>query len=245
MDGARARRHEWPVRCELVIFDCDGVLVDSEAIALDVLREALAEIGAPLTIAQIQRRFLGRSLPAVADDLAREGIAFDATRQRAMKARLRARFEAELRPMPGMAALVDRLAVPCCVASSSATDRLRHSLATAGLLPRFEGRAFSADEVARGKPHPDLFLHAARRMGVEPAACLVVEDSRPGLAAARAAGMRAVAFLGGAHLEADQRAALAAEHPPSAASAAALAPYLPLATDLPLALASPPALTPP
>ena len=221
---------------ELVIFDCDGVLVDSEAIALEVMRAALVELGLTLDLAAVRRRCLGRSLATVVAELREEGYDFDAARREAMGEALRARFRSELVAMPGMAALIDRLAVPACVASSSHTARLHGSLRIAGLWERFERRIFSADEVARGKPAPDLFLHAARAMNASPAACLVVEDSQPGLEAARAAGMRAVAFMGGSHLDAESRAALRAHARPTATDteiniatdADALAAHLPL-----------------
>ena len=217
-----------PVAPELVIFDCDGVLVDSEAIALGAMRDALAGLGLPLDTAEVHRRFLGRSLATIAADLRAVGIEFDAACRAALSAELRRRFQRELRAVAGMASLVERLAVPACVASSSHRERLLHSLATAGLLDRFGEAVFSADEVARGKPHPDLFLHAARRMGAEPSACLVVEDSLPGLRAAAAAGMRAVAFAAGSHLDAAATAELRARADLFAADAAALAALLPL-----------------
>lgn len=216
------------VECELVIFDCDGVLVDSEAIALIVMRDALRDAGLPLDVATVRRRFLGRSLASVTAELAGEGIEFGALRSAAMDKELRRRFEAELVAVPGMTALIDRLAVPCCVASSSHVARLHHSLQTIDLLRRFPNAVFSADAVSRGKPHPDLFEHAARRMGAAPAACIVVEDSVPGLMAARAAGMQAIPFAGGLHL------ADPADRPPVdggwVEDAASLAALLPLRT---------------
>ena len=200
-------RPDAPIR--LVIFDCDGVLVDSEPIALAVLREAIAEKGLDLDHATVQRRFQGRTLDAVAAALALDGVDFDRAAQDAMNARLYARFSEELRPLAGMPALVDRLRVPFCVASSSRTERLRLALATTGLAARFEGHVFSADAVARGKPHPDLFLLAAHEMRTSPDACLVIEDSVAGLQAARAAGMTAIGLAAGGHLAGQARQALA------------------------------------
>ena len=213
----------------LVIFDCDGVLVDSEAIAIEVMRTALARLGLPLDAAAVHRRFLGRSLASTVADLAAGGIVFDERAQREMARELRVRFDAELAPVPGIAGVIDRLAVPCCVASSSDMGRLRRSLRTAGLLERFGEAVFSADEVARGKPAPDLFLHAAARMGVAPADCVVIEDSVPGLLAAAAAGMGAVAFAGGSHLADEEgRAALAAHAGALVTRADDLARHLPM-----------------
>ena len=228
LDGTLARRHQQRVAPELVIFDCDGVLVDSEAIALDVVRQTLAGLGLPLGLDEVRERFLGRALPSIVADLREDGIDFDAGHRAAMDDELRRRFEVGLRPVPGMAGLIDRLAVPSCVASSSHTARLRRSLAVAGLLTRFDGAVFSADEVERGKPHPDLFLHVAARMGAAPERCLVIEDSLPGLMAARAAGMAAIAFTGGSHMRASDGAALAPLATALVRDAEALAPHLPL-----------------
>lgn len=189
-----------PRRTRLVIFDCDGVLVDSEPLALRVLLDGLAEAGHVVDEATACERFLGRSLAAVQSVL-REGYGFELSAERleTMRLRLFDRFRRELKPMPGIFEALDRLAIPFCVASSSLPDRIRLSLEVTGLLPRFDSRIFSATMVARGKPAPDLFLHAAERMGVEPDSCLVVEDSAPGIKAARQAGMQVYAFLGGGH----------------------------------------------
>lgn len=187
-------------RPALVIFDCDGVLVDSEAISMSVMLALLAEAGCRLDPAEGWAHFLGKSLGSVVDWLRRErGMVLTDDLQQEMRRRLLARFEAELQPMPGVAAAIDALGLPVCVASSSQPDRIRLSLRVTGLLPRFEPHVFSASMVAHGKPAPDLFLLAARRMGADPARCLVVEDSPAGIAAAHAAGMQAVAFTGGAH----------------------------------------------
>lgn len=195
----------------LVIFDCDGVLVDSEPIALRMLVEMLAEAGVPLDAAAVSDRFLGRSLASTRALLTEEfGLTLTDAALEDMRLKLYAAFGAELAPIPGVAETLPRLAMPFCVASSSQTERIRLSLDLTGLLPAFEGAIFSASEVANGKPAPDLFLHAAARMGVDPAACLVVEDSPAGVAAGRAAGMRVVGFLGGGHAGApSHRAALA------------------------------------
>jgi HAD superfamily hydrolase (TIGR01509 family) len=113
-------------------------------------------------------------------------------------------FDMELKAMPGIAAAVQGLSHRTCVASSSDPTRLRHSLGLTGLLPLFEGRIFSSTMVANGKPAPDLFLHAASVMEVKPGACLVIEDSVPGVVAARAAGMRVAGFTGGGHWHHDR-----------------------------------------
>lgn len=186
--------------CALAIFDCDGVLVDSEPLAMRVLLETIAEAGLTVAPAAGYERFLGRSLASITAILAEEdGIALGSEALALMRARLYDAFRAELIPVKGVAAALDVLTAPFCVASSSQPERVELSLRVTGLWPHFAGRAFSASMVARGKPAPDLFLYAAAAMGYAPETCTVIEDSPAGIRAARAAGMRAVAFLGGAH----------------------------------------------
>jgi HAD superfamily hydrolase (TIGR01509 family) len=199
----------------LVIFDCDGVLVDSEPIALRLLLETLGEAGLEMDAAAAHDRFLGRSLASTRAILAEDfGLTLTDSALEAMRRRLYAAFRAELRPIPGVAETLAALAQPFCVASSSQPERITLSLEVAGLGPRFAGRAFSASQVAQGKPAPDLFLFAAERMGYAPSDCLVVEDSPAGIAAAKSAGMRVVAFTGGSHAATDaHRAAIAALAP--------------------------------
>ena len=184
---------------DLVILDCDGVLVDSEPIALDLLRRTLAANGYDLSLGEVQRRFQGRALAAIPGILREEGQALPDGALARMEDELLREFTARLRPVAGMEALLDRLRAPSCVASSSSQRRLAHSLAVTGLELRFAARAFSAEEVRRGKPAPDLFLHAAARLGAGPVRCLVIEDSPAGIEAARAAGMRSLGFTGGTH----------------------------------------------
>jgi HAD superfamily hydrolase (TIGR01509 family) len=184
----------------LVIFDCDGVLVDSEPISLRLLLETLAAAGVVLTPAEADELFLGRSLATTREIVARDyGLVVTDAALDDMRRALYAAFRAELRPIPGVAETLDALACGYCVASSSQPERIRLSLEVTGLWSRFEGRAFSSTMVARGKPFPDLFLHAARSLGYAPPACLVVEDSPAGIMAAQAADMRVVAFTGGSH----------------------------------------------
>ena len=183
---------------ELVILDCDGVLIDSERIAVRTDVKVLAKLGWVLTEAECIERFVGLSDKSIK-------IAIEAHLGRALpddwdaefQPLYRDAFAAELTPVPGVVAALDRITLPTCVASSSSHEKLRFTLGLTGLYDRFAGRIFSAYDVARGKPAPDLFLHAASRMGVSPAACAVVEDSRYGVEAARAAGMRAFGFAGG------------------------------------------------
>jgi HAD superfamily hydrolase (TIGR01509 family) len=188
---------QWPTP-ELVIFDCDGVLVDSEKLAVKVDAFVLAAVGWPLSEAEIVERFVGRSYrdmtAAIEEHLGRPlPPGWDAP----FRHLYRETFDADLTEVDGVTEALDALTLPSCVASSSSHEGLRHTLGLTGLYERFEGRIFSATEVEHGKPAPDLFLHAARTLDVEPARCVVVEDSRYGVTAARAAGMRAYGYCGG------------------------------------------------
>lgn len=184
----------------LVIFDCDGVLVDSEPLSLACLTAGLNRIGVAIDFATVRARFTGTSMPSIMAHIARDyGVAAPPGFVEAVKAETLALFDTELRAMRGVAGAVAALGLPRCVASSSDPVRLRHSLTLTGLLPLFGDCVFSSAQVRRGKPFPDLFLFAAERMGVPPAACLVIEDSVPGVTAARSAGMRVAGFTGGGH----------------------------------------------
>ncbi|HXV30485.1 MAG TPA: HAD-IA family hydrolase, partial [Sinorhizobium sp.] len=159
--------------------------------------------------------FLGRSLKSMSAILHDEyGLATDDAFLEAMRMRLYARFRAELRPVSGVREAVERLDAACCVASSSQPERIRLSLTVTGLIDLFEPHIFSASMVARGKPAPDLFLHASAEMGYRPADCIVVEDSPAGIGAAKAAGMRVLAFAGASHARNERhRRALASLNP--------------------------------
>ena len=179
----------------LVIFDCDGVLVDSEPLSNTALSEALHAIGLPLSVPETTAEFKGRAWRTcearVAELLGRPAppeLHADYVFRRD------ASFRASLRAVAGVEAALDAIPHPTCVASSGDHEKMRLTLGMTGLLARFEGRIFSATEVEHGKPAPDLFLHAARRMGFAPADCVVVEDSEVGITAARAAGMRVLGY---------------------------------------------------
>ncbi|WP_337267312.1 HAD family hydrolase [Oryzifoliimicrobium ureilyticus] len=187
----------------LVIFDCDGVLVDSEPISVAVLVSAMRGLGIDIAEPEAYRRFLGRSLATVLSVMEEEyavvgGDDFLET----MRVDLYRRFREELQPIAGVAEAIDALPVPCCVASSSQLERIRLSLTVTGLIQRLP-HIFSASMVKNGKPAPDLFLYAAEQMGVAPQHCLVIEDSPAGILAAKAAGMRVFAFSGGAHAKSE------------------------------------------
>jgi HAD superfamily hydrolase (TIGR01509 family) len=183
---------------DLVIFDCDGVLIDSERIAVRVDAEVLGELGWRLTEAEIIERFMGRSDAYMRGEIeAAIGRPLGPIWEADVRPRYRRAMEAELTPVEGVVEALDRISTPTCVASSSTHDHLRFALGLTGLLERFDGRIFSALDVENGKPAPDLFLHAAATIGIPPERCAVVEDSRYGVEAARAAGMRAFGYAGG------------------------------------------------
>lgn len=186
---------------KLVIFDCDGVLVDSEPLAMRVLLELIAEQGIAIERGTAFRSFLGRSLASISATLNQtHGAHLSEASLAGMRDRLYALYRRELKPTGWIAEVLAGLDLPFCVASSSQPERIRLSLDLTGLLPRFDGRIYSATMVENGKPAPDLFLHAAAAMGVAPENCLVIEDSPAGIMAARAAGMRVFAYQGGGHI---------------------------------------------
>jgi len=183
-----------------VIFDCDGVLVDSEPAANRILAEELTRIGVPTTVEESVRDYMGRSWGHMVEVVTgRLGEPPPASLAQAYRERLFAAYAArEVPAVPGIAAALDELdarGVPYCVASSGDHERIRNGLETAGLSDRFDdARIFSADDVGRGKPSPDLFLHAAERMGFDPDRTTVVEDSPAGVQAGIAAGMAVLGY---------------------------------------------------
>ncbi|MCY1667072.1 HAD family hydrolase [Rhizobium sp. SL86] len=199
----------------LVIFDCDGVLVDSEPLSIRVLIDVARAHGAELDEAEAYRKFLGRSLSNLISVLDTDfGIAADAGFLERMRSDLYRRFETELQPVSGVADALATLPFRRCVASSSQPERIRLSLRLTGLLAFFEPHIFSATMVDNGKPAPDLFLHAAQVMQTEPVDCIVIEDSPAGILAAKRAGMTVFAFTGGSHADrAEYRREVAALSP--------------------------------
>jgi HAD superfamily hydrolase (TIGR01509 family) len=183
---------------ELVIFDCDGVLIDSERLSVEVDVLMLRELGWPLSEAEVIERFVGRSdrdtQAAIEAHLGRE---LPDGWEKRFKPLYEQAFAAELAPVEGVVEALDEITLPTCVASSGTHNYLRRMLELTSLYEQFAGRIFSVEDVASGKPAPDLFLYAAERMGATPAGCVAVEDSRTGVQAARAAGMRVLAFAGG------------------------------------------------
>ena len=189
---------------DLVIFDCDGVLVDTERLAVRVDVQVLAQLGWVMTEAEVVERFVGLSDASMREAIeAHTGRRLADNWEQEFKHLYRSSFAESLTAVDGVVEALDGITLRTCVASSGTHEKMRFTLGLTGLLERFDGRMFSVTEVERGKPAPDLFLHAASRMGVPPAACAVVEDSRFGVEAARAAGMRAFGYAGGltpAHL---------------------------------------------
>lgn len=183
----------------LIIFDCDGVLVDSEILAAEAMASLLQAHGLDVHAASLLQ-FVGMKQADILSGVeAMTGKPVPKAVPEGLWAQTRLLFGERLQPMPGVEAFIRAHAPKRCVASSSHHERIRFSLEKTGLHALFAPHVFSSTEVARGKPAPDLFLHAAARMGESPQACTVIEDSRAGVTGAKAAGMRVIGFTGGAH----------------------------------------------
>ncbi|HET7121025.1 MAG TPA: HAD family hydrolase [Solirubrobacterales bacterium] len=175
---------------ELVIFDCDGVLVDSDRISLRVQADWISALGLQTSYQDCVRDFLGLGMSATVRILTeRLGRPLPPGWEADLDAAVRDAFRSELQPVAGVVEALDEIELPTCIASSGSQEKMRFTLGLTGLWDRFAGRIFSGDEVQRGKPAPDLFLHAASRMSVAPDRCVVVEDSPFGVIGAAAAGM--------------------------------------------------------
>jgi HAD superfamily hydrolase (TIGR01509 family) len=197
---------------KLVIFDCDGVLVDSERITNTVFAQMLNELGLPVTLDDMFEHFVGHSMAQCMDKITKmlgnvPPEDFSANYRR----RTRLALESQLVAIPGIETALARITLPYCVASSGDHEKMRMTLGITGLLPHFEGKLFSVTEVEKPKPAPDVFLHAAARHGIAPADCVVVEDTPTGITAAVAAGMTVCGY-----------AALTPEHRLRAAGAHAI-----------------------
>jgi len=189
---------------DLVIFDFDGVIADSEVVSLSSLQVALNDFGVNLNLSEMQQRFLGKSINQIEAEAHTlnpnakwEGF------HTYWHALLFKRFVTELAPIPGVIDLLDRLGalrIPYCIASGGSLERISFALEVIGLTSRF-CHFFSSEQVERGKPAPDLFLYAAKTLGAEPERCVVIEDSPFGIQAGRSAGMQTIGFLGGTHLQ--------------------------------------------
>ena len=180
---------------DLVIFDCDGVLVDSERITNQVFADMLNELGIPLTLNDMFEQFVGNSmaqcLQKISAMLGKEPPSDFITSYRN---RTKAALEAKLLPIPGIEDALNLMEIPYCVASSGDREKMRTTLGITGLWPRFEGKLFSVTEVANPKPAPDVFIYAASKYGVCAEKCAVVEDTPTGVIAGVAAGMTAFGY---------------------------------------------------
>jgi HAD superfamily hydrolase (TIGR01509 family) len=186
---------------DLIIFDCDGVLVDSEVLSCRCLSEVLAGHGIDLGLDQALDLFLGRSVTAVLDYYHASGRLNPERFLTELRAGVRAAFLTALCPIEGVNSVLEGLQIPHCAASSSDVDRVSFSLSLTGLAPHFDARLYTSQMVERGKPAPDLFLYAADRMRADPRRTLVVEDSVSGVMAGKAAGMTVWGFVGGSHYQ--------------------------------------------
>jgi len=185
---------------DLIIFDCDGVLVDSELLASEVLSEVLADHDIDIPPRECRERFTGSSLKRVKELVFKSsGIELPDNFEEIVREADRGVFEKRLSPVSGIEEILELLTLPVCVASSGSIEKITHSLTLTGMLGKFSPHLFSAEMVMRGKPAPDLFLHAAQQMGVAPDRCLVIEDSPVGIKVALAAGMTVFGFAGAAH----------------------------------------------
>jgi HAD superfamily hydrolase (TIGR01509 family) len=202
------------MRPGLVIFDCDGVLVDTETLANRRLAEWLCEAGFETTYEHCRATFCGRSMSAVKAEVEAAGVALGEDFVERWNEALPALFAGRVQAISHVRGEIEAIraaGLPYCVASSARVTKMHLTLGATGLLPFFEDVLFSASMVARGKPFPDLFLHAASRMGFAPADCVVIEDSVPGTVAGIAAGMRVLSYCGDPHGDRDGLAAAGGE----------------------------------
>ena len=184
----------------LVIFDCDGVLVDSEILSAEVEAEALSHLGVPVTSQDVMNSFLGLTQAELERKFERDyGIRLPPDHAQTTSQMLRKAYLTRLDPVPGVRKVIEELAIPFCVASNSPPSKLGLGLSVTNLFELVYPNIFCSKLVARGKPAPDLFLYAAKTMGADPARAVVVEDSVVGIKAAKAAGMLAIGFVGGLH----------------------------------------------
>lgn len=207
----KSTRQDKAPNFDLVIFDCDGVLVDSEVISCRVHADVLTRHGYPITAEQVHRRFLGRTARDATAEIERElgrplPESYDLERRTTLLAALADTVEA----IPYLHAALDAIDARICVASSAAHDKIFTTLSRTGLYQRFAPHIFSGSQVSHGKPAPDLFLFAAAQMATLPGRCVVIEDSVPGVNGARAAGMTVLGFHGGSHCRPGDGAALRA-----------------------------------
>jgi HAD superfamily hydrolase (TIGR01509 family) len=189
-------------KLQLIIFDCDGVLVDSEVLSIEALHRLILDEGGMLSKDEVIAQFQGRSMKSARDELfASQGVELTQTGLDAMNVDLFSRFRQELQPIKGVSDFIESLTLPSCVASSSHPERIEVSLTATQLRSYFHDNMFSSTMVKTGKPAPDLFLFAARKMGVPANCTLVIEDSPAGIQAAKRAGMLSIGLIAGAHAQ--------------------------------------------
>ncbi|WP_343033391.1 HAD family hydrolase [Alteromonas profundi] len=187
---------------KLVIFDCDGVLLDSECMSMQLWQTVLQEVGITLSKAYFVANFLGKSMQHVEQQVSKDfGLVLTPDMIADYHRRLEQNFTRDLCATPGIKAILESIAVPYCLATSSSKERTTHALSCTGLSHYFIEKQFTRSMVNRGKPAPDLFLLAAKTMGVAPQNCLVIEDSQAGIEAAKAANMQVAHYIGGSHLD--------------------------------------------
>ncbi len=191
---------------DLLVLDCDGVLIDSEILVCRIAAEELTRLGYPISTDEVVRRFAGRPDREMRAEIGEDwGKPVAAEYESCVNARTEKAYASQLEIMPGVLDALDQIHIPICVASSSFPDKLRSGLKVVGLYERFAPNIFSANSVAQGKPEPDVFIYAAGWMHTEPRRCLVIEDSIPGVTAAARAGMRVFGFDGGSHAKPENR----------------------------------------
>lgn len=196
-------------KAKAVIFDCDGVLIDSEILVCRLAAEEMTRFGYEITTQEVIRRFAGRPEGEMKEEIMRDwGRPVPENYSELINARTVEAYGTELQIMPGMKEALDKITLPVCVASSSYPSKLRLGLETVGLYDRFAPNIISGTSVARGKPEPDVFVFAAGWMKQSPHDCIVVEDSVAGVRAAVRAGMRVFGFTGGSHCEPEHEARL-------------------------------------
>jgi HAD superfamily hydrolase (TIGR01509 family) len=193
-----------------IIFDFDGVIADSEVLSNTVLAEVVTELGVPTSLEDSYRDYMGKRFVEVIAAIEKAiGGPLPPSFSEEFQARTLQRFRQALAPIAGAREFIAKFArVPRCIASSSSPDRLAVCLEVLGMAALFEGRVFSASNVARGKPHPDIFLHAAAQIGVDPSDCIVIEDSASGVIAGRSAGATVIGLLAAGHIRDGHAAAL-------------------------------------
>jgi HAD superfamily hydrolase (TIGR01509 family) len=185
---------------KLIIFDCDGVLIDSEIVVCRLVGEAFTHLGHPLTLDEVIRRFAGRPEPEMIAEIERDwGRPVPPEYFVEIRKSIAHAYATELRAVRGVAEVLERIRIPICVASSSYPEKLKLGLETVGLYRRFAPNLISATFVAHGKPAPDVFIYAAGWMRTPIPDCIAIEDSIPGVRSARAAGLRVFGFTGGSH----------------------------------------------